>query len=546
MTSPNSNNAGQYSGISPFFGAAPSWVTTNDDKNRIRAYQAYEDIYWCVPDALKVVLRGTDQQPVYLPNARKIVEATNRFLAQDFGYIMDRKVGSQTQRDEVSAAFDKLFKREEFYSKFAMQRRYGLIRGDAIWHITADPGKPQGERISIHDVDPSNYFPIVEDDNVTKIIGVHIVDTIPDPRDSTKTVNRRQTYRKHTTSSGMTTITSELGAFEIGKWDDRDPDNIDLKPVPWNGAVPERTLPGIAKLPVYNVINNRTPGSIFGSSEIRGIETVIASIDQTISDEELTLAMQGLGMYWTDAGPPLDDNGNEVPWDIGPARVAEVPSGQQFGRVNGVGSVTPMIDHMKYISESAQQGTGVPDIAAGTVDVAVAESGISLRFKMGPILAKNAEKEQEMLGRYDHMLYDLATMWLPQFEGIVAGAYVQPKTVVGDAMPVDRAARIKEIINLMSSPVPLITIQMAQEELTKLGYEFPDNATQAVLADAANSAASISPDPFTSRLSAEQAGANGPPGAAKPTGGTSGTGVANGSGGSANGKATPATVFGGR
>lgn len=71
--------------------------------------------------------------------------------------------------------FKKLFKRETMYAKFASQLRYCLIRGDAVWHFTADPNKPAGKRISIHELDPATYFPIHDEDDPEKLIGVHTI-----------------------------------------------------------------------------------------------------------------------------------------------------------------------------------------------------------------------------------------------------------------------------------------------------------------------------------------------------------------------------------
>jgi hypothetical protein len=52
------------------------------------------------------------------------------------------------------------------------------------------------------------------------------------------------------------------------------------------------------------------------------------------------------------------------------------------------------------------------------VDSTTAESGVALALKMAPLLASNAEKELEIIGKTDQMLYDLQTMWLPAYEGV--------------------------------------------------------------------------------------------------------------------------------
>lgn len=531
----------QYASAKKFFGNAPNYVVSNDDKDRLRAYDLYEDIYWGSPDTFKLVERGDNEIPIYLPSAKKIIEATNRFLAVDFDFLV------QEGSDAVKQYWENLFKRERVRTKFATQRRYGLIRGDALWHITANPNKPAGSRLSVHELDPRYYFPITDIYDDTNILGCHIIQPIQDPRtpdDATKIVMRRQTYRKasavklpgggYTVSENVPAstapapaddrkspedfgetrepITSELAAFEIDKWDDRFLKPGDLKQIAWAGTIPERPLENIFVIPVYHVPNGRMPGSVFGCSQIRGIETVISAANQAISDEDLTLAMQGLGVYWTSAGPPLDTQGNETAWNIGPGEVAEVPAGEQFGRVSGVSSVAPFLEHINFILGEAQLGAGVPDIAMGKVDVTVAESGISLRLQLAPILSANSEKEQEMISTYDQMFYDICTMWLPEYEDLAEAADAVVVAVFGDPLPVNRTAKLQEIIDMVTSTPPLMTIRQAVIELGKLGFDFtPADVTE--LTEAAKSArAAGTPDPFGNRLQNESGGANGGPG----------------------------------
>lgn len=520
---------GQYDTARPYFDKASDNVVAEDDKDRLRAYALYEDIYHNRPETFAVTMRGDDQDqvPIYLPAAKKIIEATNRFLAVDFDFVIDPNRGAPEDRATMNRMVSNLFKREKMYTKHNNQRRYGLIRGDALWHVTADDTKEEGKRISIHELDPSTYFPITDPAHPDRIMGCHIVDKVqaPNQDDKTKQVARRQTYRRVVDGEGNPTgkITTELTLWEINKWDDRNLKPEDLKPV----AVlkPEEELHDrITTIPVYHFRNNVIPGGTFGLSEVAGIETIFAAINQSITDEDLTLVMQGLGMYWTNAAPPQNADGSDGNWEIGPGVVAEVGDDQTFGRVTGVSTVAPYLEHIKFMDEYAQQAHGVPDIAAGRVDVTVAESGISLALQLAPILAKNAEKEVEMLSVNDQMLYDITSQWFPAYESVDLPE-VSVATVVGDPMPVNRETMVQEIMLLFTSG--LITIAMAQAELSKFGYNFAAGSEEQAIADAKSLALAQNPDPYSNRYAQEteeQQQSSNPQGfTSKPSGGAAPT-----------------------
>jgi len=486
MTSP-------YASVAPLLGTAPSWIGNSDEATRIMSYGIYEDIYWNVPESFKLVMRGDDESPIYLPTARKIVEATHRFLAINFDFVVNDKIGTSGEQAALELIMRALFKREEIYAKVTTQKRYGLIKGDALWHITADPGKALGSRIAMHELDPAMYFPIHDEDNPDRVIGCHIAKLVPDPKDKNKSVVRRQTYRKMDNNR----ITSELALFEVAKWDDRR--GSEIKRV--QSLVDEFELPAqITTIPVYHIKNNRVPGEPFGSSQLRGIETILSGMDQSISDQAYTLAMQGLGVYVTTAGPPIDAEGNEGNIEMGPGRAIEIGEDEDFKRVSGVGSVAPFLDHIGYLDEAARTALGIGDLAAGKVEVSVAESGISLRLQLAPLLAANAEKESELLGKYDHLFFDLSRGWLPAYEEF-SGGLAEVASVVGDPLPVNREAEIEEARSLFSES--LITFDMLVIVLAKHGYVFPENAREAVLGDATEFGAVRNPDPFGARLDTE-------------------------------------------
>lgn len=469
-----------------------------EDAERIQAYTLYEQMYWNAPETYSLIDRGSDSDPIYLPAAKTIVEACNRFLAVDFDYVVDPVSGTPADRVAVQQMLRQLFVRESFYSKFTTQKRYGLIRGDAVWHITADPSKPPSKRISLHEVSPASYFPIYDPDLPDRIIGVHLADEHVDEETESTVVMRRQTYRKDPVSG---TITTELAYFELGKWDDRlfegnKPPEVKLV----RQIVPPTPLPpDITQIPVYHIKNIRTP-DLFGSSELRGLERVAAALNQGITDEELSLALSGLGMYVTTAGPPRDENDNEVDWQLGPGRVVEIGPDDTWNRVQGITSVAPYQEHIALLDKWMKASLGIGEIAAGSVDVKVASSGIALRLQMQPILSSNAEKEVNMLSVYDHMMYDLVNMWFPAYEGLSSNGVIVG-TVVGDPIPVDTQNKIDELIKLVTAQ--LVSAEWARTQLAKLGYDIPADQGNAILEEQTAIAMALGTDPFTERIRSE-------------------------------------------
>lgn len=486
-----------YSTAKPWMKGYPQWMP-DEDGLRVESYSLYEQMYWSVPETFQLTQLGTDEDPIYVPKPKVVVEAILRYLCVNWGFEVDPEVGSEAERKEAVEVFKKLFKRETMYAKFASQLRYCLIRGDAVWHLTADPNKPAGKRISIHELDPATYFPIHDEDDPEKLVGVHIVDQFEEPDFSVRI--RRQTYRKVMDEFGVFTgeITSQCDLFEIAGWDDRNLDPNEIRHV--RTITPMFTLPKeITQLPVYHWRNNPDPTNEFGSSQFRGVERLFAAINQTISDEDLAVALAGLGVYATDSNAPVDENGNEVNWLIGPGRVVELTPGTDFKRVTGVSSVTPSQDHVKYLEAKVQEASGVPDIAVGLVDSTIAESGIALALKMAPLIASNAEKELEIIGKTDQMLYDLQTMWLPAYEGVnLDGVIVESR--VDNPLPRNKAAEIQEVLSLATSNPPLLTIQEARARLSELGYDLTGTVEEIM---AQMNAAASAADPFGARLADE-------------------------------------------
>jgi len=495
----------QWSTVEPFISSTmkPSFVADEDDQLRLAAYSLYEQIWRLVPTVFELQQRGTDGDPIYIPSARKCIEATNRYLGRGFDFRIDGGDGDgRTQADNLMRS---VFRREKFNAKFGSLKRMTLVRGDGIWHITADPNKPLGTRISLHELDPAKYHPIYDVNDNETLLGVHIVEPYIDPADKNKALVRRQTYRKVVNTSGPASITSELALFEADGWDDRQLTlNPDYKIKPWNAAGfkgwNEFGLPPqITSIPVYHVSNQYESGLPFGLSELSGFERLLAAINQGVSDQELSLAFDGLGVYFSTAPRP------STGWVLGPGSVIDGNEGNTFERVNGVGSVRPSMDHINLLNSELKEAMGTPDIAIGKVDVAIAQSGIALSLQMGPILTRNSEKEDELLAVHDHMFFDLVNGWMPAYEQMV----INPVTVepfFGDPMPKDADAIIKRITGMMGTTPPLISAEYGRKMLTdELGYDFPKSMGEDVIAEIENNSKAQMYDPFAIRVAQELA-----------------------------------------
>lgn len=455
-----------YSTGADLFGTKPNWIPNELDILRIQSYQTYQEIYWNVPDVFKVSIRGTNDLPIYIPTARTIIDTTNRYVAPSLAVSLTDRTSGQPTNDttEATVALREWMKRERFRSKFNGAKRYGLIQGDWIWHITSDEAKPLGSRVSATVLDPGMYFPIYDDDDVDKIVGVHLVEyitTSDGPR------IRRLTYRKIPKPDGLNTITVEDGIFELDKW--HGPQGTPERVLQPPTALPEQ----ITQIPVYHVKNFEEPGNPFGSSEIRGLERIMAAVNQTVSDESLALAIMGIGMYATDSSHPVDpDSGKRVPWRLGPGRVVHY-DGEKFEKLPGVGALGDSFgEHYRRLWEALYRASSTPEIAVGGVDVSVAQSGIALALQLGPMLAKANEKNQLIVDTTDQMLYDLLTMWFPAYEE-ADWENLSVNTVTGDAVPVDRQQRFAELNDMLDRGV--IDSAYYRTEAGKLGYVFPDD-----------------------------------------------------------------------
>jgi hypothetical protein len=495
-----------YSTAKPLFGAMPSWINDEVEKQRIAAYSLYEAMYWNYPATFKLVQRGSSSDPIYVPAGRQIVETFNRFLAPGLSVIPDPLFGTPNDQLLATQVWDSFSKREKFYSKFNTGKRYGCIRGDQAWHLWADPLREEGSRVSIYQIDPGSLFPIYDVNNIDNVIGWHIVELVQD--DAGKQFISRATYRKVTGMGGPSPITYEKALYKVDDWGGP---GMDQEPKPEQAVSPLITLPSpIDALPIYVIPNFDEPGALWGASEMRGMERLIGAIDQAISDEELSLAMDGLGVYATDAGTPVDEEGNDTEWNLGPGRVVELPDGKKFIRVSGTTTVAPFQDHLKYLHQQIDQTFGHSDVAKGNVDVTVDVSGISLLIQLGPLLARAAEREQILTDVTTQMLFGFSKWWVA-YEGTAFNSLVDVtrwSLRFGEKIPRNRKEEIAELILLHTAQPAILPPSYIRLRLRSLGYEdMPlEAAIETELTKLATSAAAVTQDAVGARLDQEVSG----------------------------------------
>jgi hypothetical protein len=451
-----------YSTVQPLLTEMPAWAP-EWDQERIASYNKYDELYWNYPRAFKLVQRGDASLPIYVPNPKQICDSTAHFLLKGLNIV------PETEDTKLKLALDAFLDREAFYGTFHTNKLAGVTRGDYVFHMFADPTKPPGRRISLKSIDPASYFPITDDNDPDKLLGVRLAEAIID-QDTRETHVRVQDYYYAIDKAGRRRVITEESIWKVQDW------WFKARAQKIEQVRPPRPLPeSIDVIPVWHFKNVDWQGQPYGSSELRGYERLLASINQSVSDEELALALDGLGVYATDSGSPVDDEGNEVDWEMYPGKVVELPAGAYLKRVEGLGSVKPTQDHIKYLTDALYESNGTfrPDM----VDVQLASSGIALAIKFLPTLAKVEQRElagQDML----RQLFFNWKIWHKVYEDEDLGA--TPIAIeIGDKLPMDPVRRLNELNNMLDRNV--ISRKYYRAEMEKLGYVFPANMETEIL-----------------------------------------------------------------
>ena len=459
-----------YSTVAGLFSAKPGWVPP-EDQERVQSYNEYDKLYWNHNKNLQLIMRGTDDvNPIFVPEARTIIEATHRYVGAGMQFRVSEGVGTPNSIALATAFLAALWRREAFYGKYNDNKRFGLVRGDWCWHVTANDLKPAGSRLRIMPVHPGNYFPVFESDVVEggdpdKIVKVHIAEeTVMDQ----KVFVKRQTYERDDAG----TIISSAAVFEPDKWTaaDASPTTVLLNPTPLH--------PLIKAFPVYHVRNRTEPLNPWGSSELRGLERILAGLTQAVSDEDMALALEGLGVYYTESSATFrDPSGAAVEAQLYPGMIMR---GAKLQRVQGIGSVSPYTDHITQLINFIRESSGTPNVAVGKVDVQTAESGIALALQLGPMLAKAGEADQKIADTHTQFVYDLVQGWIPAYEG-VNFTDVEVLPVFGPKIPPNVAATTTMASNLVVAGI--MSKETAREWLAAQGVPFAEDEAARLAAE---------------------------------------------------------------
>lgn len=447
-----------YSGILPLIKEVPIWLK-DEDADRVASYQKYDEIYWSDKRAFKLVQRGSESYPIYIPNARTIVDTTAHFLLKGATVVVD------SEDEKLNKFWTDFLKREKFYSRLITNKWAGTARGDWLFHITADEDKPEGSRISLTTLDPASYFPQYDEDDSDKINEVWLAEQVLWNGEWRVKVKRywylNSSANPNTNAAFDGSVMVEENIYEIEGWGTADQKKLEQ-------TLPPMMLPGeITKIPVYHFKNIDWQGWDFGASEIKGYERLMAAVNQAITDEEVALALQGLGVYATDAGPPTDEAGVEIDWEIAPAKVMEVPAGAYFRRVEGLTTVEPSLEHVKYLEDKLFESSHT--FRGGSVDVQVAQSGIALAIKFLPQLAKLEQRDIAGTDLCANMLYDLKK-WFMEYETFsTKWADAEVGVELGDKLPQDRTAKLNELNNMLDRKV--ISRKYYRKKMRELGYD---------------------------------------------------------------------------
>jgi len=463
-----------YSTLGPeYLQNLPDWLPNEQDQQRLRSYTVYEAMYWNVEDTFELIRRDEDGADLYIPRPKTIVDITAHYLLKGM-HVGTKEPAKNT---ELESFLDQFMKRERFYSRFQIAKLAGVTRGDWIFHITGDPLAPEGSRLSMTTVDPALYFPEFDSDDITKRTGAKLIEPMVHPDDPDKMVVHILHYwyelDEETKTRKDQLVWREEVLWETDNWSDPQ------KAKKVRQIIPPSTLPAhITQIPLYHFKNADWDGYEFGNSELKGYERIFKGINQTMSDTEIALALVGLGVYATDAGRPRKADGTEGDWVVVPGTVWEMPGATMVKRLEGISSVTPVLDFVGYLDDSVFQSSGTTDVALGKIDVAVAESGIALAIKFMPTLAKIEYRDTAGVEVLTQMWYDWK-FWVKAYEN-QDWTTTELVITLGEKLPANRAKIFEELNNMKDRHV--ISAQFYRSEIERrLDYVFPADEDQQII-----------------------------------------------------------------
>lgn len=455
---------GQWASVKPLVSLDEYKWAPSEDRARLAAYAKYDELYWNENSQyLLRVLEG--EEPLYIPNARVIVDTTAHFVMKGLEIVSDGPEQEQVLLQEF-------LEREVFYTRFHTAKHSGIVRGDFFLHLTANPNKAAGTRISLNSVDPTYVFPEYDPDIPEKMVGCRIAYPHYEDEEPDTMLVRMLRYKLHEDGE-VRRVSREEGIYYLEpEW--YGPEARLYREILKFGFLDSR----ITSIPVYHFKNIAWDGLDYGSSELRGFETSLQTISQGSTDISGALALEGLGVYATDGGRPVDDQGREVDWEVAPGRVMEVPQGSYFRRVEGIKSITPAKDQIEYLEDKLNSAASLSDVALGTVDSQAAQSGIALEIRFLPTLAKVDQRDLSGVGRLKQLFFDWK-IWYEVFEHFVFRGNIIP--TLGEKLPKDRKTVLNELNNMLDRRV--ISTRYYREKLTELGYVFPDSIEDDIVAD---------------------------------------------------------------
>lgn len=464
----------QWSTLTQFFTGSdvPDLQIPENHRQRISAYTKYDQMYWNDPRQYELrVLDG--EEPIYVPNARTIVDTTAHYLLKD----VTLQVEDPGRHATTVMALKDFMNREMFGSRFQVAKHTGVAQGDFVFHMTADPKKARGTRISLTPLDPQHVFPEWSDDSPDKMEACHIVKQfrVTLPSGESQLRYKKLTYRL-IEEAGVKRVFRVEGIYKADNpWFTEKAESesrLELTLTP--GLLP----PVITRIPVYWFKNTPWGTQEYGSSELRGIESILQSISQGTTDTQAALALEGLGVYATDGGRPINEEGEEIDWRIAPGGVMEVPIGSKFWRVQGVGSITPMKDQLERLEDKLHESSGITAVALGNAAVNVAASGIALAIQFTPTLARIEERDTAGVERLTQLFFDWRS-WHQLFEVEILDGVIFAE--LGAKLPVNRLERVNELNNMKDRNV--ISTQYYRDEMMKLGYTFPKDIESQIESD---------------------------------------------------------------